>query len=204
MKQKLQKNLLKHALEILLLLSLVSIALVIAPSLIRGSLIIEAILFLLGFCPSIISMYVLFKFTGAYAAKGVEQGYWLRVKPAIVTGILYPLVFFIINVTKYSFSPPGNLYEELSFFLKLVLTSLSFSFFIGGLTAKLLKSKSEVYFAVSSLFGVSLACVETAAVLAVEPPPKPLLGFFGTSLIASMLGLMFFIALVKSTHIKHQ
>ena len=192
--RKLQKHISKYAKksEVLMLLPFVLIALV-AVSYLQEGLIMEAILVLLGFYPGVLAFYAIFKYSRITTPKTVKPRYWLR--PVIVTGTLYPLAFYVINTAKYNFFPPKDLYGELLFFIKLVVTSLSFSFFMGGLTAKLSRLKSELYFLVSGTLSVFLAGIDTVALAAVGPLPGPL-GFSTTAQIALLLGAILFTFLI--------
>jgi hypothetical protein len=184
--------------EILLLLAFVLIGLY-AVFYLHIGLMMEAILVLLGFCPSILSFYVLFKVLGRGEVKIAKH---TTLFPVLIVGISYSLVFFMINAAKYNFFPPEGFGEEIFFFMKAVPTSLSFSFFVAGLTAKSLRLKSGgIYFMISGLTGVLSATIDTIYLTVMEPPIP--LGFSTTLLLGLTSGFIVCIILVMVI-IKHR
>lgn len=154
------------------------------------NILLNSILYLMGFWPAAISFYIIMKFppTSKRRISKITL-FW----PAVISLISYFVPFFTICWAKYTFYPPEDNYDELFFLGRLIPASLALSFFLTGLVAKLGKIRSELYFMLSGLFGVFTGMVDTLGIVSFGPPPQPW-GLFSSLFAGLILGSLILIA----------
>lgn len=164
---------------------------------VRTHSLITAIQYLIGFWPAGLSFYVILK---APSSSRRAKSKIAILRPAIVGFVSYVVSFFAIWRVRYTYQPPVDLYDEVFFIVRIILSSLALSFFLAGLVAKLGKVRSELYFIVSGLLGVLTGVIDTTGILGFDPPPPPL-EWFVSMFIGLILGsLIVLITLTANIH----